>query len=250
MTTKRIKLLIGEDKTIQTERIISHLKELGLDVIAVKQKESAILDMIRKEEPDAVIINLSLEDSDAIKLMDKCKSSHEDLPSFIVVSDIKNDFIERHVKASGALFYMVAPLDISTLVSAIKSMPIKPDRVNTDDIEIMVTETIQKYRIPAHVKGYYYLRTGLIRAVSNASSLHLITKDLYPYIAKEHNTTPNRVERAIRSAIEIGWERGMNDEASDFYGSRNKIFFEKPKNSEFIAYIADKLRLSFKKKLR
>lgn len=250
MTTKRIKILIGEDKTLHTEMIVSHLNELGLDAITVKPKESAILDRIKREEPDAVIINLSLEDSDAIKLMDKCKSNLEDSPNFIVVSEIKNDFIERHVKASGALFYMVAPLDINTLVSAIKSMPIKLDRVNDDDIELIVTETIQKYRIPAHVKGYYYLRTGLIRAVSNASSLDLITKDLYPYIAKEHNTTPNRVERAIRSAIEIGWERGLNDETSEFYGFQNKIFYEKPKNSEFIAYIADKLRLSFKKKFR
>lgn len=246
MNNERIKVLIGDDTAVRGVKYASMLREMGIYAYTRRKEGRALLDSIVNDKPDVVVVDLTLPDMDAIVLMRNAAELHQDVPAFIVVSDIRNSFIERHVMENGASYFLVKPYEAETLCSVIKSVSRKNSGTSCTDIEIMVTDIIQKLGVPAHVKGYHYLRTAILDSIQDRRLMDCITKQLYPYVAKQYDTTSSRVERAIRHAIEIAWDRGDANTINSFFGYTVDNMRGRPTNSEFIALVTDKLRLQMK----
>lgn len=184
-------------------------------------------------------------------------------PAFIVVSAVGQEQITEDAFNLGANYYIMKPFDNKMLLSRIKHIRQSRDtrvkelrKVNAYEdkgtyfernLEADVTNIIHEIGVPAHIKGYQYLRDAIILSVNDMEMLNSITKILYPTIAKKHQTTPSRVERAIRHAIEVAWSRGKMDTIDELFGYTVSTGKGKPTNSEFIALIADKIRLEYKK---
>ena len=208
--------------------------------------------------PDVVILDFFLPRMDAIGVMKNTASlglAHR--PQFMVMSSFDNPNLEREAMLAGADYYFLKPFDsdemaerILTLGSktaapAIKRLPVTSPGQN-DSLEMRVTEIIHQIGVPAHIKGYQYLRDAIIMAINDDDMINAVTKRLYPAVAKKHGTTSSRVERAIRHAIEVAWDRGDVDILNSYFGYTIHNGRGKPTNSEFIAMISDKFRLQLK----
>ncbi|MDO4743710.1 MAG: sporulation transcription factor Spo0A, partial [bacterium] len=176
-------------------------------------------------------------------------------PLVMVMSSFDNPKLESEALNAGAAYYFIKPFDFSILAERIfqisnwnnKIPPITQQNEITDsDLELMITEIIHQIGVPAHIKGYHYLREAIMLSVRNSDMINSITKLLYPTVAKKHSTTSSRVERAIRHAIEVAWDRGDIDVLNSYFGYTIHNNRGKPTNSEFIAMISDKLRLRLK----
>ena len=189
-------------------------------------------------------------------------------PAFIVISAVSQEKMTEDVFDLGADYYILKPFDNETVVNRIKKVHARSQRSFTQtraldakkkqesqkeymerNLETDVTNIIHEVGVPAHIKGYQYLRDAIIMSVSDMEMLNSITKILYPTIAKRHQTTPSRVERAIRHAIEVAWSRGKMDTIDELFGYTVSNGKGKPTNSEFIALIADKIRLEYKNRI-
>ncbi len=246
MKNGRINVLIGDDSATNGVRAAAKLSESGITAYTRRKNGRAILDSILNDRPDVVLVDLTLPDTDALLIMRHVKESLVTPPAFIIVSDIKNSFIERQVMENGASYFLPKPYEIESLSYIVKSICQNPITQNCADTEIMVTEVIQKLGVPAHIKGYHYLRTAILSAIENRRLMECITKQLYPCVAKKYDTTSSRVERAIRHAIEIAWDRGNAETINSFFGYTIDSYRGRPTNSEFIALVTDKIRLKLK----
>ncbi|MCM1314880.1 MAG: sporulation transcription factor Spo0A [Muribaculaceae bacterium] len=246
MENDKIKVLIGDNTAENGINLASRLREMGVYAYTRKNDGKAILNSIIKDVPDVAVISLSVTDPDIINIMKQSGNVLTQPPAFIITSDIKNSFIERQVIENGASYYLARPFDAETLCSVIKSVARKNVSPDCTDIEIIVTDIICKLGVPAHVKGYQYLRTAILNAVNDITLMNCVTKQLYPSVARQYGTTSSRVERAIRHAIEIAWERGNTETLNSFFGYSIKCWHGRPTNSEFIALVTDKLRLQIK----
>ena len=171
------------------------------------------------------------------------------------MSSFDNSRLEKEMLDGGASYYFLKPFDMNTLAQRIiklsgwknSTTPVLKNNVLTDsELEIMITEIIHQIGVPAHIKGYHYLRESIMLSVKNNDIINSVTKLLYPTVAKKYNTTSSRVERAIRHAIEVAWDRGDRDVLNSYFGYTVQNERGKPTNSEFIAMISDKLRLRLK----
>ena len=187
---------------------------------------------------------------------------------FILISALGQDKITGQAIGLGAEYYVVKPFDIELLIKRIRELKfykpsqknnfvgreIKPqyieisnvDTKTEEHLEDLVTNLIHEVGVPAHIKGYQYLREAIMMVVNDIDVINQITKSLYPQIARKYSTTPSRVERAIRHAIEVAWGRGQQEAVENIFGYTISASKGKPTNSEFIAMIADKLRLELK----
>ncbi|EWM54262.1 sporulation transcription factor Spo0A [Ruminococcus flavefaciens] len=246
MENERIKVLIGDDSASNGVKAAVTLRECGFIAYTRRKNGKAILDSILKDSPDVVLLDLTLPDTDAISLIERARASSGNVPAFIVVSDINNSFIERQVIENGASYFLSRPYEVGAIASIIKSVCKRsPDRSCTDT-EIIVTDIIRRLGVPAHIKGYHYLRTAILSAIDNQKLMDCVTKLLYPRVAQKYDTTSSRVERAIRHAIEIAWDRGNAEMINDFFGYNVDSYRGRPTNSEFIALISDRIRLQLK----
>lgn len=245
-SSNEIKVLIGDNTADTGVRIASHLKSSGLSAFTRQKSASGIYNSIIRDDPDVVVIDLELPEFDAIQLMQNVNNMMNEPPAFIILTEINNSYIERQLIESGASYCLTKPFEAETLCTIIKSVYSRPVSCDCCDKEILVTNTIQRLSIPAHIKGYHYLRTAILSTLSEDLYFDSITKQLYPLVAKKHDTTPARVERAIRHAIEIAWDRGASSEISSLFGYNPDMYNCRPTNSEFIALISDKLRLKLK----
>lgn len=248
MHDKPIKVLIGDDTSEFGIKLAGMLKdELGVFAYTRKKNGNAIYNSIINDCPEIVIVDLSLPDVDSVKIMNRIKNENIISPSFVIVMPIRNDFIERQLIEQGASYLVVEPYDLSEFCTVVEDIVDRRHPFNFRPIEALVTETIQRIGIPAHVKGYRYLRTAIVDAVDDASLMDSVTKQLYPVVASKHATTSTRVERAIRHAIGIAWNRGNFTEINKLFGYTIDAERGKPTNSEFIALITDNLRMRTKK---
>lgn len=232
-----------------------YLKELksffagksDMAVISVNQDGESLINAINTQKPDAVVCDLFLPKADAITVM--CES-YMKRPEFIVLSAPVSDRLIERVFESGAAYYMVKPVSDEMLYEKVKAcMKREQKRVAAGvkmDLESMVTKVIHEVGVPAHIKGYRYLRDSIMMTVNNMEIINSITKLLYPTVAKLYSTTPSRVERAIRHAIEVAWDRGDPETLNRYFGYTIASGKGKPTNSEFIAMIADNLRIEMK----
>jgi len=241
MNKRPTTILIADDTATFGIRLASQLRENGYQTLTRKSTGSAVLDTVLSHAPDIVITDLTLKDTDAVALMKLIRSHAPHSPRFIVVSDIANTFINKQVIEGGAACCLVHPVELHHVLKAIDTLE-SCAGFSEDSCTLMkVTDTIRSLGVPAHIKGYHYLRAAILYSIQTPLLLTGITKELYPMIARQFSTTASRVERAIRHAIEITWERAGTDRLESFFGF---TYSGRPTNSEFIAFIADKIRLS------
>lgn len=264
---EKLNVAVADDNEKMVEilgRMIEEDKDLTL--VGKAHNGEEICNIIKEKEPDVVVLDIIMPKMDGLTVMEHC--SHDmtvkKQPSFIVVSAVGQERITEDAFSLGADYYMLKPFDNQVLLNRIKHLRRSGDRRNRESVlrqaavqeqkaeygarnlESDVTNIIHEIGVPAHIKGYQYLRDAIILVVNDIEMLNSITKVLYPTIAKKHQTTPSRVERAIRHAIEVAWSRGKMDTIDELFGYTVSTGKGKPTNSEFIALIADKIRLEYK----
>ncbi len=246
----KIRVLIGDDSAETGVSIANKLRERGMYAYTRRKDCNVILESIRNDPPDVVVIDITAQNGDVVAIMKRVRELGVKFPVFVVTSSYDNEFIERQVIDNGASKFILKPYDADDLCRAINSA--LGDRANSlsDDMEVVVTDIIHQLGVPAHIKGYHYLRTAILYSIEDKTLLDSVTKLLYPTVAGIYDTTSSRVERAIRHAIEIAWDRGNVDTLNSFFGYTVDTGKGKPTNSEFIALITDKLRLRYKAALR
>ena len=242
-------------------------QEQDLSVVGTATNGEDTFHIIKEKEPDVVVLDIIMPKLDGLAVLDRIRADHtlKNRPTFLMISGISNEKITEDAFERGADYYIMKPFDRNIVLDRIKTLnrrknkvrkeigrPVemekKPEKYSLQTLEEDVTEIIHEVGVPAHIKGYQYLREAIIMSVTNMDMLNSITKILYPGIAKKFDTTPSRVERAIRHAIEVAWSRGKMDTLDDLFGYTISNGKGKPTNSEFIALITDKIRLQMKSK--
>lgn len=201
--------------------------------------------------PDAVILDILLPSKDGVEVISKIKSmKFAENTVFIITASVCNPTMLSDAMSAGADYCMLKPCEYSAIVSKISKTLAKNIRKTPEntiaDMETQITKIIHQIGVPAHIKGYQYLRTAILMTIKNSDLINSITKELYPSVAKTYGTTSSRVERAIRHAIEVAWDRGDVDVINSYFGYTVQSTRGKPTNSEFIALISDNLRLKNK----
>ena len=224
-------------------------KAQGFQVVGTANDGEQTLRALAERRPDVLVLDMMLPKRDGISIL-KALAAMERRPATLATSGFITEFVASTAANLGVRYLMLKPCDISALVERLEELRGGNDRRNTavrrgdkTNIETMVTNIIHEIGVPAHIKGYQYLREAIIIAVNDMDVINAITKVLYPQVAKTFQTTPSRVERAIRHAIEVAWDRGDLDTLQRFFGYTVSNTKGKPTNSEFIALIADKLQL-------
>ena len=205
------------------------------------------LSVLTQRRPDLLVLDLMLPGMDGLTLLRQAQEQGP-LPKVVITSAFCTDRVVSDAMALGVSYFMPKPCEIGTLLDQMRNVfdqPATPEE-RTAALKNLVTSVIHEIGVPAHIKGYQYLREAIIIAVNDMDVINAITKVLYPEVAKTFGTTPSRVERAIRHAIEVAWDRGDLDTLQKFFGYTVSNTKGKPTNSEFIALIADKLQLQLK----
>ena len=224
----------------------------GFRVLGTAGDGEQAIRMIEEKKPDILVLDLMLAKKDGISVL-KSIANMEHKPITLATSAFLTEYVSTAAANLGVRYLMLKPCDMAALVERLEEIrggeslrypaARRSDKVS---IETLVTNIIHEIGVPAHIKGYQYLREAIIMAVNDMDVINAITKVLYPEVAKTFGTTPSRVERAIRHAIEVAWDRGDLDTLQKFFGYTVSNTKGKPTNSEFIALIADKLQLQLK----
>lgn len=253
-----IKILIADENQEFRRSCRENLSGFGYRNIDEASDGEEALFKIERHHPDVVLIDLWLSKLETVSVIKKAKQlnfSPDFSPSFLVTSILNNQMLFSELIEAGADYCILKPFDYSNLNDRILRI-YKARFVNnttyysplhlSSDLEAQVTKVIHQIGVPAHIKGYQYLRTAIMMAVEDNDIINAVTKILYPSVAKRYRTTSSRVERAIRHAIEVAWDRGDIETLNEYFGYTIHNNRGKPTNSEFIAMIADNLRLSNK----
>ena len=261
MTGKSNVLISGDTKEFYA-KASAIFNAYDYDTIYAPKDGAKICDLVRDHSPDIVIMDVFMPHLDAIGVMNHIKGDASmKTPLFITVSSFDSAALERELTLGGAAYYFLKPVEIDVIVERV--MQIAKSRNNSKprsegpfathkwnsrqfDLEMTVTDIIHQIGVPAHIKGYHYLRDSIMLVIEQPDIIDSVTKQLYPTVAKKNNTTSSRVERAIRHAIEVAWDRGDVDTLNSYFGYTIHNSRGKPTNSEFIAMISDKLRLKMR----
>ena len=257
MMDSKIKILIADENADFRKECISKLQSFGYKEFSEAINGEEALYKIGKEHPDVVLVDVWLSRLDCIQIIKAAKEMNygsDKLPAFIVLSIVNHQNVFYEATEAGAEYCMLKPVDYQSLNERITRICAKrnggksPEGVPAlgNDIESQVTKVIHQIGVPAHIKGYQYLRTAILMTINDNDIINSVTKILYPSVAKQYQTTSSRVERAIRHAIEVAWDRGDIDVLNSYFGYTVQTSRGKPTNSEFIAMIADNLRLKNK----
>ena len=259
---REVNVAIADDN----ERILDMLGEIieqdqDLNLIGKADNGEDIYHLIKEKKPDVVLLDLIMPKMDGLSVMEKVNMDEQitKRPEFIIVTAVGQERITEDAFRKGASYYVMKPFHNDMILSRIKDAG-NGERKNSSEsesrnavskkqeynLETRVTDMIHEIGIPAHIKGYHYLREAILMAVDDIDIMNSVTKCLYPSVAKKHGTTSSRVERAIRHAIEVAWDRGDVDVLNSYFGYTIHSGKGKPTNSEFIALIADKLRVNMK----
>ena len=265
----KISVLIVDDSKPLCEtlaKLITETEDLSLCGIAHDGLEA--LDFIEETKPDVMVLDVVMPRMDGLELLERLSTKPEKAPVPIMLSAINNDTITQKALDLGAQYYLVKPLeDYDVLIRRIRQVTEKnPDAPFGDsfsltdakgygrpvpapkntDLESIITGVIHEIGVPAHIKGYNYLREAISLCIQDKEFINSITKMLYPTVARNYQTTSSRVERAIRHAIEVAWSRGREEILNSIFGYTIDTNKGKPTNGEFIAMIADSIRLKMK----
>ncbi|MCM3801943.1 sporulation transcription factor Spo0A [Clostridioides difficile] len=262
---EKIKIVLADDNKDFCQVLKEYLSnEDDIDILGIAKDGIEALDLVKKTQPDLLILDVIMPHLDGLVVIEKLNTMDiPKMPKIIVLSAVGQDKITQSAINLGADYYIVKPFDFVVFINRIRELvsnrvtqvepkprPVQETQMtrsdfvkNVGNIETEITNIIHEIGVPAHIKGYLYLREAIKMVIDNVELLGAVTKELYPSIAKKFNTTPSRVERAIRHAIEVAWSRGKVDTINQLFGYTVHNTKGKPTNSEFIAMIADKLRL-------
>lgn len=263
-----ITVLIADDNQEFCRTLATYLgNQEDMEIVGMAKDGIEAVEKINELEPDVAILDVIMPHLDGIGVLERVNNSRlNKRPICIMLSAVGQDKITQKAIALGAEYYVVKPFDIELLIKRIReiknfrpssnrSFTIReqpkpyirvPEKEGSDQLEVLVTNIIHEVGVPAHIKGYQYLREAIMMVVNDIDVINQITKSLYPQIAHKFSTTPSRVERAIRHAIEVAWGRGEPSVMENIFGYTVSASKGKPTNSEFIAMIADKLRIEIK----
>lgn len=244
---QKVKLLMTNSGSEFAVRCKEVLQNEGIDVTVCEKNGGIALDMLRNGNFDAALLDAFMVGLDAISVKRRYEEQQNKPMTFFVTGSFENDTLEREILGAGFAYYFLKPFDLQSLVGRLK----KPaQRQNTQNSmmgivsdEQTVTDMLHQIGVPAHIRGYQFLRDAILMATEDPELIGCVTKQLYPAIGKKNNTTPSRVERAIRHAIEIAWDRGDVELLNSYFGYTIHNLRGKPTNSEFIAMLSDKMRL-------
>ena len=247
-----MKILIADDSELFGKECKKELKKFGFESILTKKDGRKVIELLQGEHFDAVIMDVFMSGLDGIEVLDYIRENVSNPPLVMMLSSVDNEGFEQQIMKAGADFYFIKPVEPSSVAKRAQSLAgwkkenSKKVGFVERDIEVIISDIMRQIGVPAHIKGYQYLRTAIDLSINDAEMLEGVTKLLYPTIAKMYSTTSSRVERAIRHAIEVAWNRGDVDVLSSYFGYTIQSDRGKPTNSEFIAMIADRIKLSMR----
>ena len=269
--SEKITVLVADDNKDFTMTLSSYLeKEEQIEIVGIAKDGNEAYEMTVKLQPDILLLDIIMPHLDGLGVLEKLGETElAKRPLAIILSAVGQDKITQKAISLGAQYYIVKPFDINVLIKRMKELKnyqpsqlrggiitreikaqyidIAPEKKkDQDSLEALVTNLIHEVGVPAHIKGYQYLREAIMMVVKDTDVINQITKQLYPEIASKYHTTPSRVERAIRHAIEVAWGRGEQGAVENIFGYTISAAKGKTTNSEFIAMIIDKLRLELK----
>ncbi|KLU61380.1 stage 0 sporulation protein A [Peptococcaceae bacterium CEB3] len=268
----KVRVLLTDDNRDFIEVLKEYIKQQqDMDLVGVAYHGQEAVELINREEPDVVVLDIIMPHLDGLGVLEKIQDRAKK-PRIIILSAFGQETMTQKAVNLGADYYILKPFDLETLGRRIRQLagndpvPVGPGLQAANmvlangvfaaglspksaageakHLEVEVTRMIHQMGVPAHVKGYQYLRDAIVDVVQEISLLGAVTKELYPMIAEKYETTPSRVERAIRHAIELAWDRGNIELMNKFFGYTIDVDRGKPTNSEFIAMVADKLRMT------
>ncbi len=253
----KLKLVITDDGSEFGINCANVLKSYGITVTLCEKDGQKLLHYIKMQKPDIVLADVFMPNLDILGVLSAIKElPSKEKPMVFVMASVDNLKLEKEVLSVGASYYFIKPFDLTVMAERVIQLSgwknettpiICNDMAFSDaDLELMVTEIIHQIGVPAHIKGYSYLRESIMLAIKDVEIINSVTKTLYPTVAKRYATTSSRVERAIRHAIEVAWDRGDVNVLNSYFGYTIHNSRGKPTNSEFIAMISDKLRLRLK----
>lgn len=253
--TKRTRIMLAQEGNDFANHCAAFLSSYGFDVKTVAKDGSKIIDSIKQLSPDVVLMDAFMPRVDALGVLTQLKEAQlEKRPVIALMSAVDNPRFEQVLLNAGADYYFLKPFELNVLAQRLSELAGWQTAAETElsvtkqgnDLEVTISDVMREIGVPAHIKGYQYLRQSIVLTVKDPELMHAVTKLLYPTVAKTNHTTPSRVERAIRHAIEVAWDRGDVDVLSSYFGYTIQNSRGKPTNSEFIAMISDKLRLEMK----
>jgi two-component system response regulator (stage 0 sporulation protein A) len=256
-----IKVLIADDNREFCELLKEAVRqEDGLEVMGAANHGMEVLEFLSRQIPDVIVLDIIMPHLDGIGVLERMNQMEwERRPKVVVLTAFGQETMTQKALELGADYYILKPFNLNVLASRIKQLAGAPSQerkptlpsgklalVPVKHLDVEVTNMIHEIGIPAHIKGYLYLREAILMVINRVDLLSGVTKELYPAIASKYKTTPSRVERAIRHAIEVAWSRGNVDVINGIFGHTVNRDRGKPTNSEFIAMVADKLRMQMK----
>ena len=261
---EKLNVVIADDDELMVQLLGAIVQsDEELSVVGVAKDGEEALKLIKEKEPDVMLLDVVMPKMDGLGVLESVNqdTSIQKVPNFIMISAVGRQEVTEDAFALGADYFIMKPFDSNAVIQRIKRTkktktpkslitiqnPVVANRDRSDvTLEADVTNIIHEIGVPAHIKGYQYLRDAIVMSVNDMDMLNSITKVLYPTIAKKYDTTTSRVERAIRHAIEVAWSRGKMDTIDELFGYTINHGKGKPTNSEFIALITDKIRLDYK----
>ena len=262
----QISVIIADNNRKLIEMLSDRMAlEDDITITATTEDGKEALNLIREMKPDIVLLDTILPSLDGLAVLEKLSEEEKQHSSIIMLSAMGQDVLTEEAFLLGARYFLLKPFDVDSLIHKIRLCKKEEQKVicmnqqiekeivqeykSPATLEIIVTQIIHEIGVPAHIKGYQYLRDSILMAVHDMDILNSITKQLYPSIAMKNHTTASRVERAIRHAIEVAWSRGKMDTIDELFGYTVNAGKGKPTNSEFIALIADKIRLEHRQQI-
>ena len=261
---EKMKVMIVDDNVEFVKLLTMFINsQQDMEVVATLNDGNNVVSKVKEKKPDILLLDIIMPERDGLAVLEDLEEcALEKKPHIVVMSAIGQEKITGKAMSLGATYYVIKPFDLDTLIGRLRELTVSTNsfyeskgnkyvstknvKINGEPVEVKITNLIHDLGVPAHIKGYQYLREAIIMAVNNEEIINAVTKSLYPLLAKKYETTPSRVERAIRHAIEVAWNRGeiaVHDKIFGYTVNSNK---GKPTNSEFIALIADKIRLECK----
>ena len=251
-----IKIILADDSMDFCEMLHMQLENYtGIQVVGKVQDGQELLTQIWEKQPDMIVVDAMLSKKDGLSVIRALQEAHlKKMPSVFVVSSFSSERMMAEAMALKVSYFTIKPCDLADLARRIAAHNTVMSVFNDPgknlppevELEMRVTNIIHDIGVPAHIKGYQYLREAIIMTVKDMDIINAITKVLYPTVAKRYKTTSSRVERAIRHAIEVAWDRGDVEVLNGFFGYTVSNVKGKPTNSEFISMIADRIRLEQK----
>lgn len=238
------KILIMEGNDVFAEQLAAYFRNAGYEVCGVTGDGAEGLEQMEKFHPDICVVSLMLRNLDGLSVLEQAKGKAD----FVVLGNFSDDVIISRAIEAGAKYYLMKPIPAELVGARVEELSgevpkAKVERKKAGSLDERISNIFISIGIPPNIKGYVYLREGIKMAVENPRVINNVTKGLYPVIGERCETSASKVERAIRHAIEVAWNRGRIDAINAIFGARVYIGTEKPTNSEFIALVADKLIL-------